>query len=75
MEDLAFITPKNKTKHFQIRWNEPLGDLSAPYAYRYVFLFFNYAIRIHVWKCSDAPTAISDAGHYHNRPWYFLLLF
>lgn len=54
-----------KTKKFQIRWREPLGEIECPYAYRYVFLFFDFAIRIHVWKRSD------DKRYKHTHPWWF----
>lgn len=48
-----------------------MGNIKSPYAYRYVFLFFGFAIRIHIWKCSDAPTT-QGTGHYHNHPWWFI---
>lgn len=67
-------TIKQKTKSFQIRWNEPLGKEGAPYAYRYVFIFFGYAIRVHIWKCTDGLVVKDDLGktHYHNHPWWFI---
>lgn len=61
-----------KTKPFQIRWNEPLGKKDNPYAHRYVFIFFGYAIRIHIWKCSDGPVENSNEKHFHNHPWWFI---
>ncbi|MEO6305087.1 MAG: hypothetical protein ABIP51_18155 [Bacteroidia bacterium] len=61
---------KQKTKLFQIRWNEPLGKEGSPYAYRYVFIFFGYSIRIHKWLCSDGKVEKSGP-HYHNHPWWF----
>jgi hypothetical protein len=60
------MEPKQKTKKFQIRWNEPLGEVECPYAHRYVFLFFGYALRIHVWKRSD------DKRFMHSHPWWFM---
>lgn len=47
------MKPFWKTKEFQIRWNEPLGKKECPYAYRWVFIFFGYSIRIHKWLRSD----------------------
>jgi hypothetical protein len=55
-----------KTKPFQIRWKEPLGKPECPYMYRWVFLFFNYSIRIHHWIRSD------DKRYYHDHPWWFI---
>lgn len=54
------------TKNFQIRWNEPLGIAECPYAYRYVFIFFGYSIRVHRWLRSD------DKRFMHNHPWWFV---
>lgn len=62
------MEPKQKTKQFQVRWKEPLGEVECPYAYRYVFLFFGFAIRIHVWKRSD------DKRFMHSHPWWFITL-
>lgn len=59
------MKPFNKTKQFQIRWKEPLGKIECPYAYRWVFIFFGYAIRIHKWLRSD------DARYLHDHPWWF----
>jgi hypothetical protein len=64
--------PKQKTKSFQIRWNEPLGDETHPYAHRYVLIFFGYSIRIHVWKCSDAVPNQEGESFMHNHPWWFI---
>lgn len=60
------MEPKQKTKQFQIRWKEPLGEAECPYAYRYVFLFFGFALRIHIWKRSD------DKRYMHSHPWWFI---
>ena len=57
-----------KTKPFQIRWNEPLGMDECPYARRWVFLFFDYGIRIHQWYRSD------DKRHFHDHPWWFITM-
>ena len=62
------MKPFWKTSKFQIRWNEPLGDNTCPYAYRYVFIFFNYSIRLHKWLRSD------DKRYCHNHPWWFCTL-
>lgn len=59
------MKPFNKTKTFQIRWKEPLGVKECPYAYRWVFIFFGYAIRIHKWIRSD------DKRYMHDHPWWF----
>ena len=61
------IAPK-KTKLFQIRWNEPLGEKECPYAYRWVFIFFGFSVRIHKWKRSD------DKRFMHDHPWWFITL-
>lgn len=67
METVTKYAPKKKTsKWFQIRWNEPLGEESCPYAYRYVFIFFGFSIRIHKWLRSD------DKRHMHTHPWWFM---
>jgi hypothetical protein len=60
------LKPFWKSKPFQLRWNEPLGDKECPYAYRWVFIFFGYSIRIHKWIRSD------DKRYMHNHPWWFL---
>ena len=60
------MKPFNKTKLFQIRWNEPLGEKECPYAFRYVFIFFGFAIRIHKWIRSD------DKRNFHDHPWWFI---
>lgn len=59
------MKPFNKTKQFQIRWKEPLGEKECPYAFRWVFIFFGYAIRIHQWIRSD------DKRYMHDHPWWF----
>lgn len=59
------MKPFWKTKNFQIRWNEPLGELECPYAYRFVIIIFGFSIRIHKWLRSD------DKRYMHNHPWWF----
>ena len=59
------MKPFYKVKPFQVRWNEPLGKKECPYAYRWVFIFFGFAIRIHKWIRSD------DKRYMHNHPWWF----
>ena len=66
METVTKYEPRQKTKKFQIRWNEPLGESECPYAYRYVFLFFGFAIRVHRWIRSD------DKRYMHTHPWWFV---
>lgn len=66
METITKYTPKQKTTNFQFRWNEPLGEVHCPYAYRWVFIFFGYSIRIHKWLRSD------DSRYLHNHSWFFL---
>ena len=57
-----------KTKLFQIRWNEPLGIQNCPYAYRWVIIFFGYSIRVHHFLRSD------DKRFFHSHPWWFITL-
>jgi len=59
------MKPFWKTKNIQLRWNEPLGVPSCPYAYRWVFIFFGYSIRIHKWIRSD------DKRYMHDHAWNF----
>lgn len=59
------MKPFWKTKQFQLRWNEPLGLSECPYAYRFVFIFFGFSIRLHIWKRSD------DARYLHSHAWSF----
>ena len=66
METITKYTPKQKTTNFQFRWNEPLGVAECPYAYRYVFIFFGFSIRIHKWLRRD------DKRYLHNHGWWFL---
>ena len=68
METITKYTPKQKTTNFQFRWNEPLGVAECPYAYRWVFIFFGYSIRIHKWLRSD------DKRYLHSHPWFFFTL-
>ncbi len=58
--------PVNPTKNIQFRWNEPLGTVECPYAYRWVFIFFGYSIRIHHFLRSD------DKRFFHDHAWWFL---
>jgi len=60
------MKPFWKTKSFQIRWKEPLGKPECPYAYRWVFIFFGYSIRIHSWIRSD------DSRFLHDHGWWFI---
>ncbi len=60
------MKPFWKTEKFQIRLNEPLGEKECPYAYRWVFIFFGYSIRVHKWLRSD------DKRYMHNHAWWFL---
>lgn len=53
-------------KSIQFRWNEPLGVPECPYAYRWVFIFFGYSIRIHHFLRSD------DKRYFHDHAWWFL---
>lgn len=55
----------NSVKNFQIRWNEPLGKIECPYARRWVFVFFGYSIRLHLWYRSD------DKRAFHDHSWNF----
>ena len=66
METITKYEPKQRTKRFQIRWNEPLGMAEYPYAYRYVFLFFGFAIRVHRWVRSEPIL------HQHDHAWDFI---
>jgi len=50
-----------KFKPFQIRWKEAFGDPENPYLYRWMFIFFNYSIRLHRWIRSD------DIRFYHDH--------
>lgn len=59
------MKPFWKTKNIQLRWNEPLGVPECPYAYRWVFIFFGYSIRIHRWFRSD------DKRYMHDHSWDF----
>lgn len=60
--------PQQKTKAFQLRWNEALGSEECPYAYRWVLIFFGYSIRIHHFLRSD------DKRHLHDHAWWFITL-
>lgn len=53
-------------KPLQFRWNEPLGVPECPYAYRWVFIFFGYSIRVHHFLRSD------DKRYFHDHAWWFL---
>lgn len=68
METITKYPPKQKTTKFQIRWNEPLGEISCPYAYRWVFIFFGFSIRIHKWLRSE------PIKHQHDHAWNFLTI-
>lgn len=58
--------PKSYVKAFQIRWNEPLGDINCPYAYRWVFITPWFCIRIHHFIRSD------DKRFFHDHAWNFI---
>src|SRR4051812_27033666 len=60
------LKPKKKFRPFQIRWCEPLGRKECPYAYRWIFNFGLFAIRLHKWIRSD------DKRYFHNHSWGFL---
>lgn len=62
------MKPFWKTKQFQLRWNEPLGDSVCPYAYRWVLIFFGYSLRVHRWIRSD------DKRYMHDHGWSFTTL-
>lgn len=49
-----------------ILWNDPLGKKECPYAYRWVFNFGLFSIRIHKWIRSD------DKRYFHDHPWSFI---
>lgn len=49
-----------------ILWNDPLGRKECPYAYRWVFNFGLFSIRIHKWLRSD------DKRFFHDHPWPFI---
>ena len=61
---------------FQIRWAERMGDQKDPYLIRWMFIFFNYSIRIHHWIRSDDKRFFHDhssdlisiiiRGYYYN---------
>ncbi len=62
------MKPFWKAKQIQLRWNEPLGEKDCPYAYRWVFIFFGYSIRIHHFLRSD------DKRYMHDHAWWFTTL-
>jgi hypothetical protein len=47
-------------------WNQPLGLPECPYAFRYVFDFYLFSIRVHKWIRSD------DKRYFHDHPWHFI---
>lgn len=47
-------------KPFQIRWAEKMGQQDDPYLVRYMFIFFNYSIRLHHWIGSDDKRFFHD---------------
>lgn len=51
---------------FTFKYREPLGKPECPYAYRTMFIFFGYSIRIHQWIRSD------DKRFMHDHPWWFI---
>lgn len=60
------MKPFWKTKQIQLRLKEPLGVAECPYAYRWVFIFFGYSIRLHHFLRSD------DKRYFHDHAWWFL---
>jgi hypothetical protein len=58
--------PEKKVSPFQIRWNEPLGKLECPYAYRWVLNLWFISFRIHYFIRSD------DSRYFHDHGWWFL---
>lgn len=62
-------TPKEKKfRPFQIRWKEALGNKDCPYAYRWTFNFWFFAIRVHQWLKTE------DRRYMHDHPWNFITL-
>lgn len=57
--------PKSFIKKFQIRFNEPLGKNSCPYAYRWVLITPWFSIRVHHFLRSD------DKRYFHDHAWDF----
>lgn len=57
-----------KYNPFQVRWNESLGEKECPYAYRWVFNFGLFAIRVHHFLRSD------DKRYMHDHGWSFLTM-
>ena len=55
-----------KYNPIQVRWNEPLGEKECPYAYRWVFNFHFFAIRVHHFLRSD------DKRYMHDHGWSFI---
>lgn len=53
-------------KPFQIRWAERMGDQENPYLIRWMFICFNYSIRIHKWIKSD------DTRFFHDHTSNFI---
>jgi len=60
------MKPYRKFRPFQIRWKEAMGDKNDPYLYRWMFIFFNYSIRIHHWIRSD------DTRFFHDHSCSFI---
>ena len=58
--------PERSFSKVQIRWKEPLGKPECPYAYRWVFNFWLFSIRIHHFIRSD------DKRFFHDHAWWFL---
>lgn len=65
MDKSGFNPSGRKTKNIQLIWNESLGLPECPYAYRWVFIFFGFSIRLHHFLRSD------DKRYFHNHPWWF----
>ena len=61
-------SPARPILTFDIRWSEPLGLPECPYMRRYMFVFFGYSIRVHVWYRSD------DKRFMHNHAFNFITI-
>ena len=59
---------RRQFKPIQIRWNEALGEKECPYAYRWVFNFWLFSIRVHHFIRSD------DKRYFHDHGWSFITL-
>lgn len=60
-----FVKPE---KEWWVEWKKPLGNLSCPFAYRYLIGTPLFSIRFHYWKSSD------DNRARHTHPWNFITM-